>query len=704
MITSSVEFCKHKDTKGTYGILFAVSALILACSVQGCALPSASPAVYSDPFREVHEAAALRDGARLMELTQSEDTLAAEAAWRALASTPSAQTHAVLDLALANGTDLAWFALSTRSLSADQLRVLEAHAFEHRFPRGLIRTLGLQGDDTTAVLLDSWSGNIQPGDNLEPVFALAMSRLALRLGGSAPSIDRLLDRAVQAPTPEAATSWLYALYRSNTLILDPVRAARLSESFGRFVTRGDYDVKRTVFRILSKARSIDALSMYSPAELRDADTRTAVDVLRSLPFYSDTGMEVKTEVMQLLEALLQHGNPLVVGEALGVVTQIKPEPSQIPLGRIEAVMQASRETDPRLYLTALYERLSMSPRLSSVDSSFVRGIAEQEPNLAVEALMILIYGRPASQVLAELGPFMQSDVHLLRMAAATVLNSFARSLPQVGAQTDAWVSVRDAMWKMLSQPNRSIFYTLIGALRLPEYRSDGDNQRVLDLLDAYRIPQDIEVYQAILPGLLQELGADGAALADSMANYDHSALNRVVVDFVSAPVREKLESFAAAPVLQGPDWTLLRKQGSVPTLQLETEAGLIVVEMDPIRAPSTVTAITRLAESGMYNGIPFHRIVPNFVIQGGDVETGDGFGGPDFVIPNEPSEESFERGAAGIASAGKDTEGSQFFFMIDQAPHLDGGYTRFGRVIAGMEVVERIRKGDKVIRARVSNL
>lgn len=96
--------------------------------------------------------------------------------------------------------------------------------------------------------------------------------------------------------------------------------------------------------------------------------------------------------------------------------------------------------------------------------------------------------------------------------------------------------------------------------------------------------------------------------------------------------------------------------------------------------------------------------IPNFVIQGGDVETGDGLGGPDFVIPNEPSEHGFVRGAAGIASAGKDTEGSQYFFMIDWAPHLDGGYTVFGQVIAGMDVVDRMRVGDRVIRARISNL
>jgi cyclophilin family peptidyl-prolyl cis-trans isomerase len=339
-----------------------------------------------------------------------------------------------------------------------------------------------------------------------------------------------------------------------------------------------------------------------------------------------------------------------------------------------------------------------------MDSLFLRNLAKENPYHSTDALMILIYARPTSQVLEELKPFAESDVHMHRMAAANILNSYARSLQQKEDAEADISATRDAIWAMLSTPNRSLVYTLFGALRQESFREDGDNERVLNLLRSYKMPEDIEVYQAVLPSLLRDLGPGAVALADSMATFNNPALNRVVADYVSAPVRERIESDAPTTVLQGPDWVLLRKLGSKPTLQLETQAGLIVVEMDPVRAPSTVTAIARLAEAGMYNDIPFHRVVPNFVIQGGDVESGDGFGGPDFVIPNEPSEHGFVKGAVGIASAGKDTEGSQYFFMIDWAPHLDGGYTVFGQVISGMDVVDRIRVGDRVIRARISNL
>ncbi len=699
-----IEFCKRDCKKCTYNTHILVSLVILATFMGGCSLPSATPASYSDEFMAVHDAVTKRDGTRLMEYTTSEDPLVRDAAWRALASTPSASTDSVIQMAMAAGSDVAWFALSTRTLGADQLRVLESHAFSNHFPRGLIRILGLQGDETTGVLMDTWSGSITPGHELESEFALAMSRLALKRGAEAQSVDRLLDRAMQATSPEAARSWLYALYRSNSLLINSDQATKILDNLEIFVTFSDPDVKRTVFRILAKTGNTAALNLYTPENLLKADTRTVVDVLRSLPSFSDSEWSDKVTAIAMLEELIKHENPLVVGEALSVISLMKIERTKMPVDQVDALIERTKGKDNRLYLRALSERMSLEPRLASIDSTFVRDLAQKNPYLASDALMNLIYARPTNQVLAELKPFGESGVHMLRMAAATVLSSFARSLPQVGASIDDIDATRDAIWGMLSTPNRSLVYTLFGVLRLPEFRRDGDNDRALDMLKSYKMPEDIEVYQAVLPGLLRDLGPKAVTLADSMASFDNSALNRVVLEFVSSTVRERIESTPPAVVLQGPDWKLLRKLGAKPTLQIETEAGLIVVEMDPVRAPSTVTAIARLADSGIYNGIPFHRVVPNFVIQGGDVETGDGFGGPDFVIPNEPSEHGFVRGAAGIASAGKDTEGSQYFFMIDWAPHLDGGYTLFGKVISGMDVVDRIRVGDKVIRARISNL
>jgi cyclophilin family peptidyl-prolyl cis-trans isomerase/HEAT repeat protein len=141
--------------------------------------------------------------------------------------------------------------------------------------------------------------------------------------------------------------------------------------------------------------------------------------------------------------------------------------------------------------------------------------------------------------------------------------------------------------------------------------------------------------------------------------------------------------------------------GKHVTATLVTSKGSFVIEFLPEDAPLTVDNFVQLARKGYFNGITFHRVVPNFVIQGGDPR-GDGSGGPGYSIRCEINEAPYERAAVGMALSGKDTGGSQWFVTHSPQPHLDGGYTVFGRVIRGMEVVDRIARGDIIRRVIVS--
>lgn len=132
---------------------------------------------------------------------------------------------------------------------------------------------------------------------------------------------------------------------------------------------------------------------------------------------------------------------------------------------------------------------------------------------------------------------------------------------------------------------------------------------------------------------------------------------------------------------------------------LTTSKGAFTIELLANEAPLNVDNYVQLAKRGYFNGISFHRVVPNFVIQDGDPR-GDGNGGPGYQIRCEINEVPYDRGAVGMALSGKDTGGSQWFVTHSPQPHLDGGYTVFGRVIAGMNVVDRITRGD-VIRSIV---
>src|SRR5215470_135721 len=129
-------------------------------------------------------------------------------------------------------------------------------------------------------------------------------------------------------------------------------------------------------------------------------------------------------------------------------------------------------------------------------------------------------------------------------------------------------------------------------------------------------------------------------------------------------------------------------------LYLDLKSGRVVIEMRPDLAPNHVARIKELAREGFYDGAPFHRVIAGFMAQTGD-PTGTGTGGSGQKLKAEFSKEPHVRGTVSMArSANPDSADSQFFICFDAAPHLDGKYTVWGRVIEGMELVDQIKKGD----------
>jgi cyclophilin family peptidyl-prolyl cis-trans isomerase len=123
---------------------------------------------------------------------------------------------------------------------------------------------------------------------------------------------------------------------------------------------------------------------------------------------------------------------------------------------------------------------------------------------------------------------------------------------------------------------------------------------------------------------------------------------------------------------------------------LHTNHGAIAVELHDDDAPKTVENFRKLAGDGFYDGVTFHRVIPDFMIQGGD-PTGTGMGGPGYTFEDEFNDHKVERGALAMANAGPNTNGSQFFVVTAEAtPWLDGKHTVFGRVTSGMDVVDAI--------------
>jgi cyclophilin family peptidyl-prolyl cis-trans isomerase len=207
------------------------------------------------------------------------------------------------------------------------------------------------------------------------------------------------------------------------------------------------------------------------------------------------------------------------------------------------------------------------------------------------------------------------------------------------------------------------------------------------------------------------------ALADSALGHAPT-LPESVVTKLAVLVRpsDRLERLVAAHI---PRFTAWRDSASVarplgwyrdrardavlrptPIARIETERGTMELQLSADRAPLTVYNFVSLARRGYFDRQRFHRVVPNFVVQGGDPR-GDGNGGPGYAIRDEMNPLRYERGTLGMALSGPHTGGSQFFITHSPQPHLDGGYTAFGQLIAGGEVLDRIVQGDRIVRITV---
>ncbi len=155
------------------------------------------------------------------------------------------------------------------------------------------------------------------------------------------------------------------------------------------------------------------------------------------------------------------------------------------------------------------------------------------------------------------------------------------------------------------------------------------------------------------------------------------------------------------------EWT------SAPAMQIDakksykatfdTTRGEIVVELYPEHAPKTVNNFVFLSKEGFYDGITFHRVISNFMVQGGD-PTGTGRGGPGYKFEDETRGNPLKHGTGvlSMANAGPNTNGSQFFITHSPQPHLDGKHTVFGKVITGQDVVDAVRQGDTLNKVTIT--
>lgn len=205
-----------------------------------------------------------------------------------------------------------------------------------------------------------------------------------------------------------------------------------------------------------------------------------------------------------------------------------------------------------------------------------------------------------------------------------------------------------------------------------------------DLINAYIDFIGEMKIDAMMPALEKNLTSDQYEITKRSAD----ALKKITGNDYTERIKNKIYN-------KDFDFEYLKKIFENKYATVKTNKGIVKIELFPEVTPFTVYNFVKLSEQGFYNGTMFHRVVPNFVIQGGD-PTGTGNGGPGYSIRSEFSQLNYSTGAVGMASSGKDTEGSQWFITHSPQLHLDSRYTLFGIVVEGQDVVDKTQIGDKI--------
>jgi cyclophilin family peptidyl-prolyl cis-trans isomerase/HEAT repeat protein len=285
---------------------------------------------------------------------------------------------------------------------------------------------------------------------------------------------------------------------------------------------------------------------------------------------------------------------------------------------------------------------------------------------------------------AQLATFLAENERKVRVAAAQAL---------LEAATPAAAEV--AVARLAVERDVGVISALMELVALDENQSQLTNALmalVTEQLFAGTSFEDVEPLLTIARVARARRPEENSALLERLARHPHPAVRDAATGVAQGdrPFGPRAKPIAPPAVGDLPQYALLK-----------TSRGNIRLAFSREQAPSTVANFVELARAGVFNGTSFHRVIADFVAQGGDPR-GDGSGGPGYTIACERSDQSFLRGAVGMAHAGLDTGGSQFFLTISDQPHLDGRYTLFANVVSGVDVMDAIQPDDRLLQVEIT--
>jgi cyclophilin family peptidyl-prolyl cis-trans isomerase/HEAT repeat protein len=499
-------------------------------------------------------------------------------------------------------------------------------------------------------------------------------------------------------------------------------------------------VRANAARVLGAAEDKDAVDVLIKAATSDLDPRVRVSAIRSLAAMRDpkAADSLLTRGEMLMDTMIRRQKPdlipaeknefIEIAVALGRLLPNSQNARAIELFRQFGYLDVGRTAE--VYIARIRVAPgrgdNAAPSLSNWrqystlaqvvgEFSAIEPTNDEGKRMKSEAAGVL---RPMAKSFAELLPGQESAEMII--AGPDVLQAYARF------KTDDLDEILRIAIKNRDVQMRATAANLLGerppsaenieALKRAVYDAGLDDKRENDaLLAAIDALYKVSKKDSIAPMLFELNGPDHLVrknILSKLADTDIQNANPVVKERIKYALERKLDEVLPydpktrtklGQVLnRDADYrrALSRKNGSIRAI-VTTAKGSFTIDLLPEDAPLTVDNFVKLAKAKYFNGLEVHRVVPNFVMQDGDPR-GDGNGGPGWSIRCEINMVPYERGAVGMALSGKDTGGSQWFVTNSPQPHLDGGYTVFGRVNeTGMKVVDKIVRGDKILSIRI---
>lgn len=640
-----------------YGLIFLITLIPFFNSCKKNVEPEKAEIIRTE-YPKLANAIIDRNFDDLWEFVDHENINIRTLAWKAIGKSETDDLQAFVDYAIQQDDSLVWHALSLRPLESEQV-----HRVTQEFTNGIVQSESvcnlffIWGDSNTLKALLQQPEMLMKSN----VCSKAVGGILSRISVSDVTRRQVFDLAFNSGDENIWRNLLYGFFRSP--INRPKANSVLNENIATYLESQGHlfsiEMDRYITRISGKVGFMNVMKRRSDRELNQ-EVQLSIELARNIITLDSDELN-----HTYVKRLLKHNVDNVVAQSLQSLQEFDEVP--VELIRMIEFEVAPITRDPEVFFEAL-NLLAKNGREVEEYYQKIEFMQSKNPYLMGQILSFYSKIESDDEYLEHLETNIDSGGLPGLRGIQALMNLYAQRFENNPALVDR---IKQIAHSALVDGDTSVMSGMASFLRIPVIFPDEEYNM---MYNRYRSFVDAGQWE------------NAKVVGDVLAS-------RFSETFEPIEIPEK--------PFRKPNWDRLYEMGTAPYWVLKTEKGTIQIQLDPLASPFTVSSIDSLTRAGAYNHVPFHRVVRSFVIQGGDIERQDGYGGPDYKLPTEPSFKSFERGTVGMASDGTDTEGSQYFVMLNWSPHLDPNYTIFGKITKGMDVADRIQVGDRVLEARI---